>query len=100
MTPTGYLICGAIIALTCAVIITHSRHADRPVPYDATPAGQALADALTQHILAGGTLDDIIGGRVITHPCGAVRIELVTRTDATRVAHEAEDFLRHRGGPQ
>jgi len=63
---------------------------------ESTPEGLALCEAIAAHINAGHSVTDIIGGRLVQHPSGVVKVQLYTTTDAAGMADEAEAFLAGR----
>jgi hypothetical protein len=58
-----------------------------------TRAADALANAIAEHLDAGGNLTDILGGEIEAHPCGGYHVNLVTARDVARVGDEAAAWL-------
>jgi hypothetical protein len=85
------------ITLICAVIITDDRRRTRTLTVTAptlpTRAADALANAISEHLDAGGNLNDILGGEIEAHASGGYHVTLVTARDVARVGDEAAAWL-------
>jgi hypothetical protein len=103
----------AFIMLTVVLpICAMSKRREQAAPFNLTPLGEsvcavetmannlpgdALADALAEHLLAGGVLEDIIAGDVKWHPATGYFVELVTRDTVAAVGDEVEGWLAEGG---
>jgi hypothetical protein len=84
----------AIPTLTALAIAT--RRSTRTRTLTVTPptrAADALANAISEHLDAGGNLTDILGGEIEAHPSGGYHVNLVTVDDAAGVGDEVAAWL-------